>query len=72
MTNINKEIEVFNENLIKIRHGELMDIIEYAKIIRRKFKGYINVSKSYENYKDQNDVWLFINEKSDDESSIGR
>ena len=25
------------------------------------------MSKSYENYKDQNDVWLFINEMSDDE-----
>ena len=67
MTDINKEIEVFNENLIKIRHGALMDIIEYTKILRRKLKGYINVLKSYENYKDQNDVWLFINEKSDDE-----
>ena len=70
MSDINKEIEVFNENLIKIRHGKLIDIIEYTKILRRKFKGYVNVTKSYENYKDQNDAWLFVNEKSDDELSV--
>ena len=56
MTDNNKEIEVFNENLIKIRHGELMGLIEYAKILRRRFKGNanVNLTKSYENYRDQN------------------